>query len=224
MPDEENYILIGNDAELEQLITQFAALRHFLANKNFGTVYGIPAESYQETFTFKPQVKLYFRQPVNEVPAGGRRKYDEHGFRLIGKESETIVLADVEALAARIRSLFGGASPFFYQTGKNRATYTEKAKGYELKINCYDKANGRKVVEQMLDITSHSPDWKFFNFIQNEDPTDRYDETPGSVTILGERYKRPVRRRIAKVEFYQATLALHGKSEQILLYPQLIVT
>ncbi len=223
MADQIKLILEGSLDEIEEKIRQAISDYQFFKDKSFGTVYGIPAESYQELITFKPQVILYFQQPYQEKTPNIPLKRSQHGFRLIGKESQTITVADVEALAARIKTLFGGSTPFFYQTGKSRATYSDKSKGYQLKINCFDKINGKKIIEQILDINNHSPDWQFFNFIQNEEPNNRYDETPGSLIILGKSHKKPVRRRVAKVEFHQATLALHGKTEQILLYPSLII-
>mgnify|MGYP007005566050 FL=1 len=187
---------------------------------DIGHIYGIPTERYQESVKFKPQVNLFFKQKKEDATPEFAPIESEFSFRFVAaKDSTSITKAQVEYLASRIKSLLGGDTPFFFKKGKGMATYTDLEKGYKLQIPCYDRTEGRKVIEQILDVQGHSPDWKFMNFSTNEEPLQRYDDTPPRKLILDEQHRMPRRRPVGTVYFYKAELHLHGMLGPVPLYP-----
>ena len=180
-------------------------------------VYGIPIPSFQEARKFRPQIQLYFQEDHNDVDVGYAPVTGEISFRLMDESTETISESNVNTFAQRVRSNFCTGSGFVWKKGKVMCSYTDRARGYQTAMLCRTKTEGRRVVEQVLNIQSHSPDWKFMNVAENEEASVRYPTVPGNHTILGRSRKRPRQRPIADVRFQYALLHLHGLPHPIVL-------
>jgi len=210
--------LVAVGKQMNEALATIVALHQMLAAKDIGEVYGIPTTSFQEKFTFAPQIILRFYQRSEDKINKNLPSIDaEHSIRLIGKKSETINDFDVDLLKAKIKSKFGGNTPFFYEKGKEKYVYFDKSKDYDIRINAFDEINARKLVEQLLDIQGHSPEWEFLSKTTSSLPQKKYDDTPGSSIILGRAEKKPRKRPLGRVTFARAELHLYGKPLPVVL-------
>ncbi len=180
-------------------------------------IFGIPSTSFQETTRYHPQIHLHFEEKYTEADAGYKPLRSQISFRLIGETTETLSSAEVLIIANKIKTLFAGATPFFWKRGKELYSYIDQSKGYYLQILCFNETEAKKVVEQVLDIRGHTPTWKLLNTKTNSEPTTSYPTIPVTKTILGKSYKQPRRRPVGNVYFRYATLHIHGKPNPVVL-------
>lgn len=166
---------------------------------------------------FKPQITLYFRENYTNENQGQHLVQGELSFRLIHKDSETITESDINHYAHKINTLFGANSGFIWHKGKICCSYIDKDKGYQSHILCRDKSEGRRVIEQLLDVQGHTPDWKYMYVSENEEPGERYPNKPSTVKILNKIEKKPTFRPIAAVTFKRAYILIWGKGKPITL-------
>ncbi|MEA5627569.1 hypothetical protein [Nostoc sp. UHCC 0251] len=176
-------------------------------------VYGIPWYEIQSERTFKPQVKLYFLEPYNfNLHGDGTPQAEaEITFRLMNESSETISRTNAESLARTIKNVF--ATPLFvWNKGHFKCTYSDKERGYELKLLVTSKAEGERIIRAVLDIQSHPFDRDYLQYIDN----DRlYPANPGTHRVYGRQVKKFARRRITDVKFRFAQLLVWGKQNPI---------
>ena len=154
------FVLRGRREFLKGGINQILALHQLVDGKDIGEVYGIPTHDYQESVSFKPQIKLFFKQDEAAVPPGKRAIKAELTFRLQDKTSATITPGDAAVLAAAIKQEFvtGGSTGFVWGKGKVKVTYFDRERGYELYIFALNKLEGEKVVKKILDVRGHPYD------------------------------------------------------------------
>lgn len=213
MSDE--IILSGSEETLKPIITLLIGINQLLESKPQNTVYGIPAAEVQEQKKFKPHVTLYFEQDIKEIAAGYSAVTGEISFRLMKEESTTLNEQKLKILAQKIKSKFGGSTPFVWNKGKEYWTYTDAKLGYKLQLLCPNEAEAVRVVEQVLDIQNHSPDWEKLKQNANARPSTAYPSTPKKALILGKSRRLPRRRPVAKVKFRYAHLLVWGITEPI---------
>lgn len=173
-------------------------------------VYGVPVTSFQETRRFKPQIQLYFEEDINDVDAGFAPVTGEISFRLMNESEESISLADARTLANKIKSTFASGMGFSWKKGKFMCSYTDRKKGYQLQLLCRNAAEGRRVIEQVLDVQNHTPNWALMNVSENQEPAERHPTLPPMKQILGKSRRLPRSRPVADVRFQYATLHVWG--------------
>lgn len=220
---KKRFLLHGREQVLRVQITQFMALFQLLEDKDLGYIYGMPTLTFKEMYDAAPQIILEFRQ--NQIEVDSERGFldAKHSFRLVGYTPENITREYIENLANRIRLKFGGNTPFSYTKGKSRITYFDKAKGYDIRVNTITPEEGFRVIEQILDVKGDSPKTEKINIVTSRNPTQRFDDTPGTTVILGRRYKRKTKRRVGRVIFRRAFLHLDNVPFPIQLYPTLSI-
>lgn len=220
MPTEKKpLILKGRTAFLKSAITQVLATRQLIRGDDIGRFYGMPITQYQTDVYFEPQIELYFsHQPPKgtfkdplQVDARGRIN-----FRLLGKSETNITLGECIAFANKVKSKFM-VPPFKWEKGKTMCTYTDRKKKYKLQILCRSEAVGKSVIEQVLDIQNHSPDWENLTTTNNNQPFKKYPEIADKEIILGESVKLPRRRPNTDVYFRYALLHIHGLNKPLVL-------
>jgi hypothetical protein len=187
------------------------------ANDLQSAIYGIPVHSYQETWKFKPQVHLYFQEDPQDVEAGYAPVTGEINFRLANESYETMTMAEVNSLANRVQSNFATAGGFIWRKGKVMCSYADRSRGYKLQILARDKTEGRRVIEQVLDIQGHTPDWEYLNVTTNEEIMERYPTIPPTRSILGKSRRLPRKRPVAEVRFRHALLHVWGLPNPVVL-------
>lgn len=103
------------------------------------------------------------------------------------------------------------------EKGKLLISYCDWDKGYHLRLLVPNKTEAKRIIEQILDLQGHSPDWQHMNVVTNEAPEKSFDETPKKKMILGKAEEQPVKRREGNVHFQYAQLFLSGRDEPITL-------
>lgn len=202
-------------ANVERLVQNYQLQQ----GKDIGTFYILPEQEVIERAARRPQIIMLFEQPDKELTEQfPRNVVGRISFRIMDRESSTVTQQDLELWANRIKTLFGGESPFIWERGKESYSYTDHIKGYRMKVVSKDRQAAKKVVEQVLDIQSHSPDWKLFNNNTPDNPEEKFDDTPGINTILGEPYREKRLRPRCTMQIWKAEIHIDGIAGNILLY------
>lgn len=176
---------------------------------------GVPAGTYQETRRFRPQIQLYFFEDLQDVEPTYSPVAGEITFRLMNYSSETITPPIANTYANRIRSNFATGGGYLWRKGRGQLCYTDQAKGYKLKIFCRTEAEGRELVDRVLDVGQDSPDWDKANYSENLAEGAAYPIVPPSDRIYGEMRRLPRKRPIATVRFQYALLHVWGLSNPV---------
>lgn len=211
MPEDE-IILAGNTQELMPLIKQIMAFRQIAGGAGQFDFYGIPVTTFQDQFRFAPQCKLVFYQTAAEA-GDNKPVYGEVSFRIESETEKSYNEAKAKALAEKIKSKF--VTPLFtWRKGKVIASYLDKVKGYDFRLRVLDEGEARKLIEQVMDLQNHSPDWErlTMHFSKNTFP-----ENPDKEMIYGEMRKLPRRRPVEDIKFRYAELHIHGIPQAITL-------
>jgi hypothetical protein len=180
--------------------------------------YSIPIDSIVETLRFKPQIELNFSQNVGEVQEAYYPVRSHIKFRLMNETNTTITPVEAQNFAKKIKTLFGTSNGFKWHRGKGMFSYSDREKGYYLQLLVFDKAEGKKIVEQVLDIQSHTPDWKFSFYKENDEPLEAYPNTQVSKLIYGKSRKEIRKRPICFLYFRTAFLHIEGVQKPVILY------
>lgn len=180
-------------------------------------LYTIPSLAFQDHAKFKPQITLHFAEDFDDVDAGENRVTGEISIRLMNETESTLTNAEVTSYANKIKNLFGTSNGFIWRKGKYMFSYTDTEKGYRLQILATTEAEAKRVIEQVLDIQSHSPNWDNLNKNEAIQTSSKYPTSPPRKTILGKSRKMPRRRPVASVRFQYALLHLYGLPNPIVL-------
>ena len=177
-----------------------------------------------------PKITLYFMEDLSDVADGYDPVDGQISIRMMDYDQSTITEAIARTHATRIKTAFSAGSGFVWKKGKIMCSYTDWEKGYQLQLLCRTEAEGRRVVEQMLDIQNDSPDWSRLNITENAEPTQSYPTIPDLDRAYGKNRRQPRRRPIADVRFKTALLHVLGVPEPIILvdrsgiYPTALVS
>lgn len=180
-------------------------------------MFATPVTTYQTMFRYKPQIKLYFAEDSIDLEPGFDPIDGEINFRLMHEDATTLTMSEVTNYANKIKTLFASGTGFIWKKGKIMGTYTDMDKGYKLQILARDRNEVKRVVEQVLDIQNHSPEWKRLKFNENDEPTLAYPTLPETKNILGKNYRMPRYRPIADVRFKYSLIHVHGRPQPIVL-------
>ncbi|MBC7971543.1 MAG: hypothetical protein H7Z11_15715 [Verrucomicrobia bacterium] len=209
--------LTDNDSAIETLLRLF--LFYFVLRKASDLqppIYGIPVTAFHESLKFYPQVRLYFSEDAKDVESGFHPVESELTFRLVTETSESVSKAEALSLARKIQSLFCTSGGFRWKKGRELWMYEDPRKGYNLQIYAWNETEAKKIIEQILDIKSHTPEWsKYLKGTEAKGKT--FATVPGMHTIYGKSIRKPRERPIAYVRFRYAELKLHGLPNDIQL-------
>jgi hypothetical protein len=201
---------------LKPTIVQTLANHRLIEDKDVGTVYNFTPEKVQNIRSYQPQVEIKFLQPRSEKSKNKQQLPGQISFRLADKKSETITENDILVLAQKIKAKFA-TPPFVWKKGKILVSYSDWEKGYQFQLLVSSKTEAKRIIEQVLDLQNHSPQWEFMNVINNEVPEKSFDETPKKKMILGKQEEQPTKRREGNVHFQYAQLFLCGREKPIIL-------
>lgn len=165
----------------------------------------------------RPKITLYFMEDLADVAEGYAPVDGQISIRLMDYTQSSITEAIARTFATRIRSAFLNNGGFVWKKGKLMCTYTDWEKGYQLQLLSRSEAEGRRVVEQVLDIQQDSPDWSYFNTKENAEPSQAFPTVPGRERVYGELRRQPRRRPIAEVRFQMALLHVIGVPAPVVL-------
>lgn len=166
----------------------------------------------------RPMIMLYFVEDAEDVEKGYDPVAGEISFRLMNETTTTFTEANAKTIANKIKTLFGASKGFIWKKGKELCSYTDWDKGYQLQLLARTEAEAKRIIEQVLDIQGHSPDWEYFNRVENGAPSQAFPTVPPRETILGKSRKLPRRRPIASVRFQYAAVKLAGLPKPVYLF------
>lgn len=223
---EEKIVLQGTKRELMQLIPQMAAMRELIASKDIGTVYAYTNDLQSVKRVGKPKVSLFFledsnynkRQPKEGIAEGARRQEGVIKFRLMDETTQTFSKANATTLATKIKDVFGSSGGFVWSKGKTMWTYNDWEMGYQLQLLCRSETEAKRIVSGVLSLQNHTPIWKNFNIVKNDEEATKYPENPGTHVVMGEVLPLPKERPLVDVRFQYAYIKLDGVKEPINLY------
>lgn len=172
-------------------------------------MFGIPIEDYESSIIYKPQIKLFFSEPSDDVVDGFSPVKGEITFRIYNETTSSMTMARAQQLAQKVRSVFA-TPPLVWRKGTDKLVYKDKEKGYNLSILCRSETDGRALIENILDIQNDSPDWDCLNVVTPNNATVRFPYNPGSKTIMGRTVRKRRQRPRVNVRFRYATLSVHG--------------
>ncbi|BAY15703.1 hypothetical protein NIES21_15220 [Anabaenopsis circularis NIES-21] len=175
-------------------------------------MYAIPVQELQRDVKFKPQIKLYFRERLDQdttdriSPARG-----EITIRLMNESSDTISRAKAVELARDIKREF--ATPvFIWEKGWYKFTYLDTQHGYDLRLFVKSKAEGIRVARQVLQIQGHSFNDDYLNFVEHDRS---YPLNQGTHRVYGRTVKKPVQRPRVDLRFRYAQLLIWGQTTAV---------
>lgn len=179
-------------------------------------IYGMPVYEVQTSWKFRPQIKLHFQEKSSDVEQGYWPLTGEISMRLMDEKSEDMSRTKAERYATKIKQLF--ATPLFeWKKGWVKCLYKDLERGYDFRLLVVSKAEGKRIVEQALDIQGHSPKWDLFSSQENESPASAYPNNPGNWRLYGKIRKKPRKRGRGTVRFRSAELHIWGLAEPLTL-------
>lgn len=212
--EEQNIILQGTKLELMEQIPQLMAFYQLFKENNERGLYTIPVTTFQDHYTFTPQIKLVFYQLINEVRDGLPRVTGEIAYRVIGETEETFTENKAQIRAQRIKVLFTEPELFVWQKGKEIASYKDRKNGYEFKLFVKNELEARKIITRVMVIENKVPDW---DNLRLSISSATYPEITGTKRIYGEQRRLPRRRPLEDIKFRYAELHLWGRTKPVTL-------
>lgn len=214
MAEEQRIALQGTTEELMELVPQLVAFYQLFQQNNDRGLYTIPVTTFQDHYTFAPQIKLYFCQLRSEARAGLPPVTGEITYRIVGETEETFTPANARVRAERIRDLFGQPSLFVWQKGKEIATYRDQPNGYDFRLRVKSEVEARRIITQVMLIENKLPNWDKFNLHQSRKS---FPEVPATKRIYSEQRRLPRRRPLEDIKFRYAELHLWGMTKPVTL-------
>lgn len=180
--------------------------------------YGIPTGYYHQTRKFKPQVTLYFQEDIADTDPGFSPVTGQITFRLMEYESGNINQAIAQTLANRIETNFGIGGGYLWRKGRLMCTYTDNERGYKLQILARTETDARDLIDRVLDLQTHAPDWEKLNISENQNAAAAYPTIPQNDFIYGSSRRLPRKRPVADVRFQASYLNIWGLTNPVTLY------
>lgn len=214
MESDKRIILKGSSKVLKPAITQLMAVYQLLQENMDRGLYTIPVTTFQDNYTFAPQIKLVFYQLREETRNGSPRVQGEIAYRVIGETEETFTEANARIRAQNIKALFAEPQLFVWQKGKEIASYKDRKDGYDFKLFVKNELEARKLITQVMAIENKTPNW---DNLRLSISSATYPEIPGTKRIYGVQRKLPRRRPLEDIKFRYAEMHLWGLPKPITL-------
>lgn len=235
----EDFQDLGGDDWEPEVGTTRGAMRHALTHKDADSVpitlarmflyyftygkaqalqaplYGIPATQFQESIKFHPQVKLLFLEDQSLVEKGYEEVKAEVSFRLMGETESTITPAKAQTLARKINTLFATGQGFTWKKGHEKWVYTDQSRGYLLRVLAWNESEAKKIIEQVLDVQGHTPNWQ--EYLSKSTRQRSFSAIPGNHLVYGKQRRKPRDRPVAFVRFRYAELKVWGMAHAVTL-------
>jgi hypothetical protein len=177
-------------------------------------IYGIPADMYQESMLFKPQVQMHFIQDWQSVPDGKNPVRVRVSFRLQNETPQTFTPANAQSLANAIKTQFMSGGGYRFTRGKKKYTYIDKERGYNFSIFASAESEAREVISKTMTLRAHTPEWERLTEITSGRT---FPENPGTQFVYGKTRQKPRVRPTATVRFQHAEVHIHGLPNPIIL-------
>ena len=218
--------LKGSPKELKPIIMHIMAMHQLLESKDVGTIYAYTDDKESVRRVGKPKVTLYFledsnfnkKAAPNKISEGRRRQEGIIRFRLMNETTQSFSKANGITLGNKIKEIFGSNGGFVWNKGKTMYSYADWDKGYQFQLLCKTKTEAKRIITAVHSLQNHTPDWKNFNTIENDEELIKYPENTGTQIVMGETIAIPKSRPIVDVRFQHAYIKLDGVINPITLY------
>ena len=180
-------------------------------------VYGMPVGQVNETRRYRPQICLYFKEPLDEVDPDFHPLEAQIKFRLMNETETTITEAELRTIATKIKQEFGANFGYKWRKGKTLCNYNDQEKGYSLQIYAYSITEGKELIGKVLDIRGHTPEWERLNVSENDQSSAAYPTLPPLRNVLGKQVRLPRRRPVGNVQFTHSTCQIWGLQKPVAL-------
>jgi hypothetical protein len=175
-------------------------------------IYGIPTLDFHESVVYLPQIVIHWRERTDVATANNRQPIKAQcSVRYRGTyESKS----DLLALKRKIVSIFtNGSSEHHWTKGRNKYSYRDKLKGYEMIITASNETDAKDVIGKMLAIQDDTLN----NDYLTTSTTERSFTTRETVRVAGRTFEKPKRRPTGEVYFNRAEFKVHGMPRDIIL-------
>lgn len=211
---KKSILLSGTEGQIVQHIIQY----HYEGGSGITEEYEEKIPTEISTLSNRPYLKLYFRQPVEEVAVGRQATQMEITINIMDKTDLSIDKSDLVTLANRITEQFNpGGNPYKHKKGKNYYTYHDWANGYQLQLLANTESEARQTLLKTLAIKQHQLNEKYWKESRAVNVAAAYPNTEEVVHILGKSYKKPLRRPSVNVSFRWARLTLPSIGKHFIL-------
>lgn len=177
-------------------------------------LYTIPADTYQQSVKFMPQVTMFFEEDLEDTESGYTRINAEVSFRLYNESPETFTPTEALSLANKIKAEFATGGGYRWHKGRIKVSYKEPEKGYNFLVYGYTKADAIGVIRKAMSIQGHVPDNDKMTVVERENNP---PIVPPVQRVYGESRRAPRRMPIGWVRFKYAELHIHGMPNAITL-------
>lgn len=205
----------------DQDTAQLMDLRERLYQRIKGQSFVVSGDSGKEFVARrkKPKINLYFMEDSSNTETGYDPVPGRISFRLMNEpETGIMSLSEARSYGNKIKSTFATGSGFIWRKGRQLYSYADWYKGYQLQVLSISEAEAKEVIEKVLSIQNHVPDWDLLNKNEAINPSTAYPTVPGLVTTVGKTYRLPRRRPVANVRFRYATLDLLPLPRPLILF------
>lgn len=202
MPDKEGEILLhGSYTQLTDQLFMAKSIQQMI---KWYTSEALP-QGHEKELAPKRRGKILIKLFFSGMTTRQRRKTVEISIRLMGSADspELITLERIQELSNAIVAKFGN---WEHITGKQMFSYSDWDKGYQLQLLANDETEARRIVDQILDIQGHRPEWEYFNLCKNLDEAQRYPDLPNKITVAGKVVRPPQQRAVTTVKFKRALI------------------
>lgn len=203
-----------NTALIKMLTFRFTVQRVHLRPHIIGT----PIGTFDSQRKYRPQIVLEFTEDELDVEAGYARVDGRISFRLMNETSESISSSTLLSIANKIKLEFGTGEGFVWRKGKDLASYTDKANGYQFQLLVRNKIDAKEIISKVLDLNNDTPNWSKLSYKENEEPTEAYPIIPPTQNILNKLYREPRIRPIASVHYTHSYCKIWGLANPIILH------
>jgi hypothetical protein len=206
--------LQGTKQELMARIPLLMDAYDLYSQMNERNLYTIPVTTFQDKYTFHPQICLVFYEMSDEAIAPNRRVHGEISYRIMGETEETLSENNARVRAERIKNLFVNPTLFEWQKGREIVTYRDQRNGYDFRLRVKSETEARRIITQIMGIEGKTPEWQRLTVHESRAA---FPENPGSKRIYGEMRQLPVRRPVRDIKFRYAELHLWGVPKPVTL-------
>lgn len=178
-------------------------------------VFGINFDNYNQDVSFRPQVRLYFKQD-NAATADGRRPVEgEITFRLPNETSASITKTNAKILALKIKAEFATGNGYVWKKGKWKLCYKDLEHGIDSRILAISEVEGIEVIKKVLDVVGAVYDVDKLSVIE---PKRSSENNPASTELIyGKSQKKSRWRPTANIRFQYAVLTISKLQYRIIL-------
>ena len=165
-----------------------------------------------------PEITLIFKGFDESKPPGKQRIKGEKSFRYIGytdnptkaqqrKDLELITQNDINRIGSKIKSIFGGSSPYKWSKGRKQVVYHDWGQGYNFNVYALNYAEGERLIASILAVRDLQIDETFIKYGEAKNPAKAFPPVT-EINILGKTKQTTERLPVCDVTFEYAKIYL----------------